>query len=293
MNKSLYKAAALSVAAFICLGFVSSCGGDGKDKARHGVTENDCDSVKTNADGALSTESLTDDQMKIFALKQAYPDMIADVKDNKVIFTDGSTITYDDGKKKDAARMLDDADVEDMFATVYALPEGSPAKGEDTGRSRSEALYKKMYGSSASEVQRNLTSVDWAGDKVQFTSVNGGADSLRAVAKEVAKHPELQRYLKSSGTFYWRPVRGAKRLSAHSYGIAFDIAVSEADYWQWNAKTNDETADVKYANKIPRQLVEIFQRHGFIWGGAWYHYDTMHFEFRPELLKYADMKSNS
>ena len=24
--------------------------------------------------------------------------------------------------------------------------------------------------------------------------------------------------------------------------------------------------------------------HGFIWGGKWYHYDTMHFEFRPELV---------
>ena len=30
--------------------------------------------------------------------------------------------------------------------------------------------------------------------------------------------------------------------------------------------------------------LEIFERHGFIWGGKWYHYDTMHFEYRPELL---------
>jgi len=22
----------------------------------------------------------------------------------------------------------------------------------------------------------------------------------------------------------------------------------------------------------------------FIWGGRWYHFDTMHFEYRPELL---------
>ena len=37
-------------------------------------------------------------------------------------------------------------------------------------------------------------------------------------------------------------------------------------------------------NKIPFEIVEIFERHGFIWGGKWYHYDTMHFEYRPELL---------
>jgi hypothetical protein len=30
--------------------------------------------------------------------------------------------------------------------------------------------------------------------------------------------------------------------------------------------------------------VEIFERHGFIWGGKWFHYDTMHFEYRPEML---------
>ena len=34
----------------------------------------------------------------------------------------------------------------------------------------------------------------------------------------------------------------------------------------------------------PHKIVEIFERHGFIWGGKWYHYDTMHFEYRPELL---------
>src|SRR5690242_16362928 len=27
-----------------------------------------------------------------------------------------------------------------------------------------------------------------------------------------------------------------------------------------------------------------FEQHGFIWGGRWAHYDTMHFEYRPELL---------
>ena len=32
------------------------------------------------------------------------------------------------------------------------------------------------------------------------------------------------------------------------------------------------------------EIVRIFEKHGFIWGGRWYHYDTMHFEYRPELL---------
>jgi len=24
-----------------------------------------------------------------------------------------------------------------------------------------------------------------------------------------------------------------------------------------------------------------------VWGGKWYHYDTMHFEYRPEILMNA------
>jgi len=35
---------------------------------------------------------------------------------------------------------------------------------------------------------------------------------------------------------------------------------------------------------VSLEIVEIFERHGFIWGGKWYHYDTMHFEYRPEML---------
>src|SRR3569623_1717748 len=34
----------------------------------------------------------------------------------------------------------------------------------------------------------------------------------------------------------------------------------------------------------PARNVAIFERHGFIWGGRWSHFDTMHFEYRPELL---------
>lgn len=135
--------------------------------------------------------------------------------------------------------------------------------------------------------EKKLVNVDWFGQNVLFTSVNGAADSLRMVAAELARYPELTKYLKSSGTFYWRTVRGAKRQSAHSYGIAFDIAVEYSDYWLWKNKNATETSKIQYANKIPQQLVEIFRKHGFIWGGAWYHFDTMHFEYRPEILNYA------
>ena len=225
------------------------------------------------------------------ALMDAYPDFIKDFDGKNVVFADGTKMVYDDGRKKSFAVMLDDSDLEDMFYVAYEMPrDKAPDYQADAGRSRNDALFKKMYGSSSAAVQRTLTTVDWLGQKVKMTNVNGASDSLRKVAAELAARPELKKYLKSSGTFYWRPVRGAKRMSAHSYGIAFDIGVDYSDYWLWkNGNKADENAKVKYANRIPHEICEIFEKHGFIWGGAWYHFDTMHFEFRPEILRYAQL----
>lgn len=87
----------------------------------------------------------------------------------------------------------------------------------------------------------------------------------------------------SSGTFYWRKVRGAHRRSAHSYGIAIDINTEYADYWLWKNPGASETQEIAYANRIPLEIVGVFEKYGFVWGGRWYHFDTMHFEYRPEI----------
>jgi hypothetical protein len=44
---------------------------------------------------------------------------------------------------------------------------------------------------------------------------------------------------------------------------------------------------VRWENRIPQFIVDAFEAEGFIWGGRWYHYDTMHFEYRPELFDAA------
>ncbi|MGI9384455.1 MAG: M15 family metallopeptidase, partial [Methyloligellaceae bacterium] len=92
------------------------------------------------------------------------------------------------------------------------------------------------------------------------------------------------KYLKpSAGTYNCRTIAGTKRLSVHAFGAAIDINVKYADYWRW--RKPDARGRYAYRNRIPWEIVEIFEKHGFIWGGKWYHYDTMHFEYRPELLR--------
>ena len=91
----------------------------------------------------------------------------------------------------------------------------------------------------------------------------------------------MTRYLvPSAGTYNCRPIAGTAQMSAHGYGIAIDLNVAYSDYWRWGGTA-------KYRNRIPAAVVAAFERHGFVWGGKWYHYDTMHFEYRPELIALA------
>ena len=62
------------------------------------------------------------------------------------------------------------------------------------------------------------------------------------------------------------------------------VVVSKSNYWEWDSP-------MQWKNQIPQAIVDAFESEGFAWGGRWYHYDTMHFEYRPELLDptcYAD-----
>lgn len=228
-------------------------------------------------------------------LMTVYPDYVIGYEDGKLLMSDGSTIIYDDGCEKSFIQLLDETDPEDMFAFKYDLNSWTPGEMQDAGRNRCKELFNKMYGSSTKDVSRKLVQVRWPFGQatsnggvamnvktVRFTSVNGANKQLEKVVAELEEHPELHKYLAQSGIFNWNSVRGAKRVSAHSYGIAIDIGVKYSDYWRSHAKS--ETATVAYYNKFPHEIVEIFEKYGFIWGGRWYHYDTMHFEYRPEIL---------
>ena len=158
-----------------------------------------------------------------------------------------------------------------------------PAVNFDPGRIRNEAFFLKMYGGSAAEVRKNLRTITWlpnlAPQKLAVTTVNGVDKKLEAVSADLEKLPKkFHAFMTpSAGTFNWRKIAGTDRLSNHSFGSAIDLNINKSNYWKW-----DKTP--KYRNQIPREIVEIFEKHGFIWGGKWYHYDTMHFEYRPELL---------
>lgn len=225
-------------------------------------------------------------------LMACYPGAIIGFSNNHLVFKDKSLLLWDDGiKNKSPKQLLEHADIEDMFAQRYqkGLLQAPPQKDSDPGRIRNELFFEKIYGDNRSAVNKSLTQITWCpklvGQKITVTRLNGVARQLMLVSKELDEHSELKKHLTHmGGTFNWRYINGTHRLSTHSFGTTIDINTAYSDYWQWTCKCTDEDAPVNYKNRIPQVIVDTFEKYGFIWGGKWYHYDTMHFEYRPELL---------
>lgn len=222
---------------------------------------------------------------------KAYPDQIVRISKNQMIWKDSTIMRFDDGQKKTFAELLLNADLEDQLTQKYPrTPQTkSPALNDDPGRFRYEPFFRKMYGATEAEVRTNLVEIVWLPKtlkkKLLVSKINDVHKHFQAVSDELERHPELMKYVNNpAGTFSWRVISGTNRLSMHSYGIAIDINLNLSHYWQWDCRCKDENTPLVYKNLIAAQVVEIFEKHGFIWGGKWYHYDTMHFEYRPELL---------
>lgn len=229
-------------------------------------------------------------------LARAYPDFVVGRDGPDLLFKDGTRLPLDDGiADKSHAVWLDRPDLEDIFRFPYPAagsPAIAPERDVDPGRARPAAFFAKMYGDcSRDEVRKNLVTIDWlprtAPATLQVTRINGVAERLKAVSRALDDlGPAFTKYLSpSAGTYNCRPVAGTTNPSAHGFGIAIDIAVAPSHYWRWQKPQSSN--GIVWRNAIPLEIVAIFEQHGFVWGGRWHHYDTMHFEYRPELAQPA------
>ena len=88
----------------------------------------------------------------------------------------------------------------------------------------------------------------------------------------------------AGGIYNRRLIRGSKKISRHSWGIAIDINVA---YNQFLVKP-PSTFDVKNMRVFTKDhpIVSLFQRYDFEWGGNWKnHPDGMHFEFANNIME--------
>lgn len=231
-------------------------------------------------------------------LQAAYPDFIKAVSDDSLTWADGTRMQVIDSNEQSSPSFLEQLQQPHYpsNATIQC-PTYTPAN--DPGRVRHELFFAKMYGGNENEVRNNLDTIYWMPAYFQhqyplvISRINGISTHLQHVSDQletlVRAHPEFIQYLDHpSGTFYWRHIQNSNRRSPHSFGIAIDINVQRSNYWIWDTgiKSNNlnQTDVITYKNQIPCEIVSVFENNGFIWGGKWQHHDTMHFEYRPEML---------
>lgn len=222
-------------------------------------------------------------------LVRAYPEALSGHDNRDIFWRDGTIMHADDGiGAKSFDEMLRNASIVDQLRLAY--PPGAsrpPQLNDDPGRFRNEAFFRKMYGDCHnSDFQKNLVTIAWLphswGKEIRVTRINGIADRLKAISAEIE---QLEPSIKAAafpiaGVLACRPVADTGKMSMHGYAAAIDLNLKYSDYWLWSGKSGA----IPYKNRMPREIVDIFERHGFIWGGKWYHYDTMHFEYRPEFF---------
>lgn len=245
--------------------------------------------------------ALANEHAQLVRLKKAYPDFITHVQ--------GNSLTWKNGEKENVNdpqfRATSSSPSLSAQLNQPTYPPNSKIQCKkyipmtDPGRTRNTAFFEKMYGNSKHAVEKNLVTIYWMPTyfahryPLRVTRINGVNMKLEKISTEleslVAKHPRYIQYLQNpGGTFYWREIENTARLSAHSYGIAIDINSQHSNYWIWDTGIHSNKLNqhnhIPYKNHIPCAIVSIFEKNGFIWGGKWQHYDTMHFEYRPEML---------
>lgn len=201
----------------------------------------------------------------------------------QVRMDDGHLLPFDDGKDKNFPERLAKPDLEDMFHFPYRRDSFQipTQENHDPGRIRVAEFFSRIYHIEPG----SIVSRHFLGQKIQvhekllteFSKVEHRLQDLLHNAPELRKQ-----LLPLGGTYVRRTIAGTSRASAHSYGMAIDVNPGRSAYWRWSREGS--RAKISPSQMPDPRIVNAFETEGFIWGGRWYHFDTMHFEYRPELL---------
>jgi hypothetical protein len=227
----------------------------------------------------------------LLCFMMSYPEHIVDVERDEhgfvyIVMKSGEKIIYDDKITKAAAQRLENADLQDTLQEAYPLGETATLMqdNKDPGRYRCYELLKQVYGKNRGYIEKRLESTTFVYGSLLFNSSNNASSALGKAGKiilPIMNEPKVSKAVyPGSGTYNYRVIAGTGHLSPHAYGIAIDLARDSRDYWQWAAR--EEGA--KRIKDYPPEVVKAFEDNGFIWGGKWWHFDILHFEYRPEII---------
>jgi hypothetical protein len=161
---------------------------------------------------------------------------------------------------------------------------------------RHQGFLADLYGAaSRAETESNIVTVSLMGFEVRVhryiaEPLERVDSSLKALMQTDAEARSFVAGLKGVAGYNWREIAGTRSRSYHSYGLAVDLAPKsfggKQTYWRWAMPQTDQWYAIPYERRwmVPAQIVKLFEDQGFVWGGKWFFFDTMHFEYRPEIF---------
>ena len=221
-----------------------------------------------------------------------------------VLFLGGRAVYFKGGKMLGAERLSE----QDRFEPIlYEYPLGPlldarPAAGEPM---YSTDVLESLFGRTESEIRQHGRRVPFLDRRVFMNLAT--LEALAAVEADIRttaeRDPELLTWLSEISvaySFIARDVAGTDSRSYHAWGFAVDLVPNSYRnkhvYWRWSRVFNREGwANIPLDQRWspPQAAIDVFERHGFIWGGKWSHFDTIHFEYRPDILLYNRLLARS
>ncbi len=228
----------------------------------------------------------------VLSLMAGYPGGVVDVEregDRVYVITEnGSRLVYDDFEVKDFETDVL-PDLQDTMDVLYYFGGVTGRSTTDPGRIKPYTLLDALYGHEKAEIADDLQKVAFFGQNLNMNAKYGAYEALSAAVTELgplmsADTTTVPYITPSSGTWNYRLISGTTVLSLHAYGIAIDFKFNSYDYWRWISTDQQEAIAIQRIADYPDAIYAIMEKYGFIWGGKWMHYDTVHYEYRPELI---------
>jgi hypothetical protein len=166
---------------------------------------------------------------------------------------------------------------------------------QNTTRRPSYFLDALWQASNRAETEGRLVRVTFLGRRTRIHyAIQEKLVNIETQIRDIAKTDSaVQTWISSIGTlegYGWRNVADTQSRSYHSYGLALDLLPrsmgGRQTYWLWTSQHREDWWNVSYRERYhpPAAVIKTFEDHGFVWGGKWPLFDTMHFEYRPEIL---------
>lgn len=218
--------------------------------------------------------------------------------DDLVFLLAGEAIHFQDGRML-AEDRLDRHDRCDSIFYRYSLaplsepvlPSGGPVRF-------CPDVQEALWGRGEAQIRRQASSTTFLDRRMFLNDL--AVQALHEVEQDVLSLATTDAAVASwiedvdiAYSFIDRGIAGTGTRSQHAWGLAVDLVPTTYDglqvYWRWTRAWNRNgwhRTPLEQRWSPPDVVVEIFERHGFLWGGKWARFDNIHFEYRPEILEY-------